>query len=226
MGLINFSQITDGTGIDAADVNSPLNTIYNDYNGNVDDSNISASANIAGSKLASGGVDSTKINFGGAGAGIWWEEIGRTTLAIAGDTITVSSLAARKYLKVYMISTATGGTTNGNITFNGDVGANYAARVSANGAADATASAQTSLGLFQAAAADDKFFVAEIVNISTKNKILQGTMMQQNSTTAPGRLEFAAVWVNTSAQISSITLTNTGTGDFAIGSEIIVLGHN
>lgn len=55
MTLISFSALQDGvTGVNAAATNTPLNTIYNDYNGNVTDANISASAAIAFSKVAGG----------------------------------------------------------------------------------------------------------------------------------------------------------------------------
>lgn len=51
MSLISFSSIVDGTTASASQVNTPLSTIYNDYNGNITDANISASAAIAGSKI-------------------------------------------------------------------------------------------------------------------------------------------------------------------------------
>lgn len=55
MTLITVSQIQDGvTGVNAASVNGPVNTIVNDYNGNVTDANISSSAAIAPTKIAGG----------------------------------------------------------------------------------------------------------------------------------------------------------------------------
>ena len=59
----------------------------------------------------------------------WWEELGRTTLGSSSDLITVASFTAKKYLKMYIYLTATGGTINGKMTFNNDSGAssnNYA----------------------------------------------------------------------------------------------------
>lgn len=47
------SGIVDGAVADAADFTTPLNTIINEINGNLDNSNIKSGANIAWSKLAS-----------------------------------------------------------------------------------------------------------------------------------------------------------------------------
>lgn len=55
MSLISFSPLQDGiTGVNAAATNTPLSTIYNDYNGNITDANVSASAAIAFSKISGG----------------------------------------------------------------------------------------------------------------------------------------------------------------------------
>lgn len=40
MSLINFTEITDGNTAQASDVNTPLNTIYDEFNGNIDQNNI------------------------------------------------------------------------------------------------------------------------------------------------------------------------------------------
>lgn len=53
MSLISFSPLQDGvTSVNAAATNTPLSTIYNDYNGNITDANIAANAAIAGSKIS------------------------------------------------------------------------------------------------------------------------------------------------------------------------------
>lgn len=51
MGLINYSNISDGTTIDASDVNNPFNTIYNEFNGNIEAANIK-NGTITQEKLA------------------------------------------------------------------------------------------------------------------------------------------------------------------------------
>jgi len=52
LSLISFTPLSDGvTAVNAAATNTPLSTIYNDYNGNITDANIASNAAIAGSKV-------------------------------------------------------------------------------------------------------------------------------------------------------------------------------
>lgn len=56
-----------GTTIKSADVNSDFDTLYNDYNGNITNANISASAAILGTKLdltSVGAIGSTAASAG------------------------------------------------------------------------------------------------------------------------------------------------------------------
>lgn len=64
MGTISVTLPTDGTTGEAADVNTPITTIVNLVNGNIDNDNISASAAIAASKLGTGtaGVANAQLN--------------------------------------------------------------------------------------------------------------------------------------------------------------------
>ena len=65
MGNISVSLPSDGETIDASDYNTPINTIVNVINGDLDNSNIASDAAIAGSKLANGSVTAEKTAFGG-----------------------------------------------------------------------------------------------------------------------------------------------------------------
>lgn len=51
MGTISLSLPSDGQTVDAADVNTPFNTIAAEFNGNIDNDNIKSSAAISGTKL-------------------------------------------------------------------------------------------------------------------------------------------------------------------------------
>lgn len=61
MATISVSLPADGQTIDAADINTPINTIVADYNGNIDNTNIASGANIAGSKLAANSITNTQL---------------------------------------------------------------------------------------------------------------------------------------------------------------------
>lgn len=177
-----------------------------------------------------GAVGGGSINFAATGAGgIWWEELGRTTLGVAGDTISVAAFAGRNHLKVLLYGVATGGTISAAITLNGDTGANYAQRSATNDASDASSTSATSFGVFPATAAYPQYAEMEILNIASREKLIFTQSMTQNVSGAgnlPARYYATAKWVNTSAQVTTITATNGGTGDYAIGSEMIILGHN
>ena len=161
----------------------------------------------------------------------WWHEIGRTMLLAAGDTITVNSLPARKYLKILISVIATGGTIGPSLRFNNDSGTNYAYRNSDNfGAAGSSGAGATSIPFDAGAVGSFPFFVTiDVVNISAWEKLLTGHSVGQNTAGVanfPVSKELVGKWVNTAAPITRVDLINPGSGDFAIGSEVIVLGHD
>jgi hypothetical protein len=242
MALINVTLPSDGETADASDISSPINTIVSEFNGNIDNANIKTGAAIATSKLASDagitsgmlGADSviaTKIDWASTGAdgGIWWEELGRTTLSSAGDTISVTPVAARKYLMIFVTATATGGTISTHLRFNNDSGTNYAERTSSNGAADGTANTQTSISLQISTGSTPRNTIAFVTNITALEKLVDFRSSGPGSAggaNAPDRKEGLAKWANTADQITRVDVVNAGTGDFAIGSEVVVLGHD
>lgn len=226
MSTISVGLPSDGDTIDVADYNTPINTIVNEINGNLDNSNISSAAAISGSKIASGTITNTQIDFGGSGTGIWWEEIGRTVLGVAGDTISVASLPARKYLRVIAIL-LNSGALDGRIRFNNDSGNNYASKASTNYAAGADSTSASSITGWLSGS-DSAYIIMDIINIANQNKsvIMQESGVGGAASSAPFSVELRGKWVNTSNQISRVDFLNNGAGDFAIGSEVIVLGHN
>lgn len=188
-------------------------------------------ANVTTAKLAATSVTAPKVDFGGAGVGIWWEEIGRTTLGANADTITISSFGARKYLKVLISLIATGGTIGVGLRANNDTGNNYTYTRSVAGGAAVSGNTQPYAyldvgGLF----AVDYSIDLNIVNILNREKLIRGQVMDNGTggvANAASIADYADKWVNTAAQITRLDVINVGgTGDFATGSEIIVLGHN
>jgi len=73
MGTISLSLPSDGQTIDAADVNTPFNTVAAVINGNIDDDNVKSGANINGSKLLDASIPGKKFDtttYGGWVAGV------------------------------------------------------------------------------------------------------------------------------------------------------------
>lgn len=107
MSLISFTPLADGvTGVVASATNTPLSTIYNDYNGNITDANISASAAIAFSKISGG--TSTALVAWQSWVPAW------TNLTIGNATVTANYSQIGKtvtcYLRVVLGSTSSVGT--------------------------------------------------------------------------------------------------------------------
>jgi hypothetical protein len=241
MGVISPSQSNPGDEITASRINTPVNQIAAEFNGNIDNANIKAGAAIATSKLAddagitaakiaADAVTAPKIDWASTGAdgGIWWEEIGRSTLSGAADLITVSGLPSRKYLRVLVSVFGTGGTVVPQLIFNNDsTDANYNRRVSDSFAAG-SASTSADLNLTDQASAETHLITVDVYNVAARNKLVisQG-VLDAGDNASPTTRELFGQWENSTDIISRIDIVqNGGTGDFAIGSEVVVLGHN
>lgn len=163
-------------------------------------------------------------------ADTWWHEIGRTTLGVAGDTISVASIPARKYLCAIWRVVATGGTVAPCLRFNNDSGNNYSSTYSLSFGAAATVTSQpvilatgnTTIGSHYGEMTTDNFAATQkVVRIEAGSDAGLGAA---NGNTG---ISSRAKWANTSAQINRIDLVNSGgTGDFAAGGELIILGHD
>lgn len=93
MGTINVSLPTDGSTADVADYNTPINTIVDEINGGLDNTNIDAAAAIAGSKLADNSIDLEAK----ASADTGWREVTDSWTYASATTITVPTDATTKY---------------------------------------------------------------------------------------------------------------------------------
>lgn len=159
----------------------------------------------------------------------FWELLGSTTLGSAADVVNVTSFTSRKILMIIINALATAGTISGLLTFNNDTASNYARRNSDGGGADATSTAQANINCQPGTAQYDRLVVMEVSNIAANEKNVRWTAVGANTAgaaNAPVRSEGSGKWANTAAQISRADFTNTGTGDFAIGTQMIILGHD
>ena len=113
MANISVSLPSDGETIDVADYNTPINTIVNEINGGLDNSNIAAAAAIAGSKLADATVTNAKLATGAGepgGAWITWTPTW-TNLTVGNGTLTSRYTQVGKTVK-FRITLVFGGTSS------------------------------------------------------------------------------------------------------------------
>ena len=162
---------------------------------------------------------------GGAGAVGGWVELGRTTLGSAGDSISVTSLADKRYYKI-LTSIIPSGQVRGSLRVNNDTGSNYALRASDDGGADSTFTSQTQI--FSTPNPSVPYFqYFYFANKSSKEKLAINNSVFQNTAgaaNAPNRNEIVSKWANTSNSINRFDIVNDLAGDFATGSELVVLG--
>ena len=59
MGLVSPTQVTDGTGADASDINTPVNELANVINGNIEAANLASNA-VSTAKIADDAVTDAK----------------------------------------------------------------------------------------------------------------------------------------------------------------------
>lgn len=158
--------------------------------------------------------------------GGWYEELGRVTLTSAGDTLSVASLPARNYLK-FVTNIIPSGNVIPQLKINNDGAANYGHRYTIDNTVGAGSDATSNIGNFSGSGTFNLFISAELTNFTSQAKLgMARGISGGNNTTRPTYVEFYIKWNNTSAQINRIDIINIDTGDFAIGSSLIVLGAN
>ena len=164
-------------------------------------------------------VSKSNIDFN---SGVWWEEIGRTELSVAADTIGVS-FAARKHLKIIIFYKAQSGTVDGILRYNNDSGSNY--RYTSFSGSDS--GNQTSTPLDSGIPASGSVVNVDIEMRNTAGEIKYGTLTGRSGTSGNAVTTFPIfpAYFGTS-QITSLSVINSGAGDFAPGSYVIVLGHD
>ena len=165
---------------------------------------------------------------GGAGGAVGgWVELARTTLGSAGDTISVTSLPDKRYYMILADQRASG-NTNHSFRLNSDSGNNYSQRASPDGGSDNTLTSTSALlGNWGSAVTTNAFHVGYLSNLSANEKLAQIWNVQQKTAgagNAPSRQEGVGKHAQTSNPINAVSLTNTDSGDYTSGSEVVVLG--
>jgi len=95
MANISVSLPSDGETADVSDYNTPINTIVNEINGNLDNSNIDAAAAISGTKLADASITNAKLSTTAGELGGAWVSWVPTFTNLTGGTLTYA-----KYTRV------------------------------------------------------------------------------------------------------------------------------
>jgi len=159
-----------------------------------------------------------------------WEELGRTTLGSAGDSIAVTGMDEKPFIMfVAQVTAETSDTFNPCFRFgNGslDSGSNYARRRNVNGtpATSVSDSEITSNG-----SSKPNFIVGYVRNETDYEKTLQASFTARGSagaSNAPSSMELIGKWTNTSVQFDQFELLNNDIGSFDTGSQLVVLGHD
>lgn len=161
---------------------------------------------------------------------VWWEELGRTTLSSNGDLLAVSSFPARKFLQI-RYNIVPSGQVSPLLRFNSDSTSSYAQTYSSTYGTAVTQGSVTGLNVqFSSTVATTAMGVIDVVNIANAVKVgtVHGADNQGTASAAdvPIPWESALKWINSSVQITTVSLNNGGTGDYAAGTSLVVLGHD
>lgn len=226
MGFISIPHITSTDVANEDLFNSRFDTIVNLLNGNLDANNLADGA-VTTAKVGASAITKAKIDF----TGIYGQEIGRVTLVSAATSITVSSLPNFKYLHLEAFVVNGGAGLDLYIRFNGDAATNYAWKHAGNNAAGTAGASAAQLPVNFSNVAVPKYVVANIINVSSKEKMLQGESTETSlagAANGPNKAEFTGKWANTADAISSISVFDiAGTANaMGAGSEVVIYGHN
>ena len=152
---------------------------------------------------------------------------GTHKLTTAGDVLDTGTIAVKDHLRVSIHTIHDGGAIKENIVFNSTTNGNpYSRRRSNDGATDSPEGGQPQLEV-RGDEENDRYLVMTISNVLNKEKLVIGEYVinEDGAANAPSRSEWVGKWAN-NAQIEKITVTNTGAGNYGVGSFITVWGRS
>lgn len=179
--------------------------------------------------ISKGGMLGMLAGAGGAGGGDnFYELLGRATVS-SGDTLDTGTFTTKPYMMV-LCYTVGSGTVHPLLHFNNDTASNYAFRYSPSGTTDVTGINQTYLR-FQGGISSSprQFSVGFFDSDSSVEKLLINQLISAQTTgagNAPTREEQVGKWANTSNNITQVDANNGQSGDYASGTELVVLGYD
>ena len=160
----------------------------------------------------------------------FWEELASVELGTTANNIDSGTISAKKYLWVQCFIESSGGATNASVQFNGDTANNYSNRLSINGGADSTDTSSGNIGCFSTGSADENGFINFFaINNSANEKLCVGSNVSVSTTgagSAPDRREGVGKWANTSAQITSINISEATAGTYGAKTLLKVWGSD
>ena len=193
--------------------------------------NSSSVSNEIGSEIVILGCDNDEADSGTN----FWQELADVELSSGtSNTIDTGTFTAKKYLYLQFYSIPSGSQSYSVMRFNLDEGNNYASRYSTNGGSDASHGGNNYILFYAPLNNSERFMSAFIVNNSSKEKLVVGEGVSQNTAgagNAPERRELTGKWANTSNSITSIQMHSDSDDDnpsrlFAAGTRVKVWGSD
>tara|TARA_R110002051_G_C8570121_1_gene475659 strand:+ start:228 stop:722 length:495 start_codon:yes stop_codon:yes gene_type:complete len=161
-----------------------------------------------------------------------WAKGSTNTLTGTGDALIVSEFEDKTFYNYMYNSIVTGGDMTEYQTAGSggtkDTGSNYATRTSGNGGADSTYTSRANMVVSaKSGSTVPELGIGYIANISAKEKLhimFHVSASASGAGTAPERQESVGKHVQTSNPLDVISFDNTGTGDYAVDTNLSVLG--
>lgn len=159
-----------------------------------------------------------------SGGGGDWTELANVTLASAATSLASGTITGKQALKIIIHVVNLAASDNIRINFNSDTGNNYGYRDFATFSTSNAVSDWSYMPLTMSTTSTSIMIVIDIFNKSDVRKpvIVSSTICGANSA-APNSYDVKGVWNNTSAQITSVTIS-TSAQNMGAGTRMLVYG--
>ena len=159
-----------------------------------------------------------------------FKNIGETILTSEADTIEVIDLEECDYLTVYIDLLASGGTLNTVVNFNNDFGGNYRMSYTSSNAPGTNVDTGTSTGIpveVGVTALGQKSHTSLNISNVLLGAYLNGAFNNNHypdGSTVQAWLDGRFRYIHGGNPVTRIRIGNSGTGNFGVGSRIVVFG--